>query len=67
MAVDAGMKLMASVTPKTDYLVRGTYLNPEYQTRKYEKALELNENGTGHILIITESDFFSMIGKEVPV
>ena len=67
MAVDAGMKLMASVTPKTDYLVRGTYLNPEYQTRKYEKALELNENGTGHIQIITESDFFSMIGKEVPV
>lgn len=67
MAVDSGMKLMASVTPKTDYLVRGSYLNADYQTRKYKTALELNEKGTGHVQIITESEFLSMIGQDVPV
>lgn len=67
LAVDAGMKLMNSVTKKTNYLVRGTYLNPDYQSGKYKKALALNESGEGHVEIIDEATFTSLIAKRLEV
>lgn len=62
MAVDAGMKLMGSVTPKTKYLVRGTYLNPDYVSGKYRKALELNASGTATVQILDEAGFLALLG-----
>ena len=63
MAVDSGMKLMSTVSKRTDYLVRGTYLNPAYESSKYKKAVELNASGEGHIQILDEAGFLSLIGK----
>lgn len=64
LAVDAGMKLMNSVTKRTDYLVRGTYLNPEYQSSKYKKAVEFNDSGEGNIQILDETGFSALIGMD---
>lgn len=64
LAVNAGMSLMNSVTPKTDYLVHGTYINGEYVTSKLKKAQELAESGEGHVEVISENTFMQMIGKE---
>lgn len=62
LAVDAGMKLMSSVTKNTDYLVCGTYLNPDYLSSKRRKADELNSSGEGHIVFLSESEFFALVG-----
>ena len=67
LAVNAGMSLMSSVTPKTDYLVHGTYINGDYVTGKLKKARELNESGEGHVQIISEAEFMALIGEGVCV
>lgn len=64
MAADAGMKLMSSVTKKTDYLVLGTYLNPDYLSSKHRKADELNANGEGHIVFLSEAEFMELVKDE---
>lgn len=66
MAVDAGMKLMSSVTKNTDYLVLGTYLNPEFLSSKHRNAIELNERGEGHVVLLNESEFMELV-KDDPI
>ena len=65
MAVDAGAILRTSVSSKTDILVVGmqdlSIVGPDGMSTKEEKAHELNASGKGHVRIINEEEFVSLL------
>lgn len=63
MIAENGGRAMTSVSGKTDYLILGTFENPDTMTSKHKKALELIAEG-GKIKIIFPEEFFCMIGKK---
>ena len=67
MAVNAGALLRTSVSCKTDILVVGrqdmSVVGPDGMSGKEEKAQKINASGKGHIKIIEEDDFMSMVSN----
>lgn len=72
IAVDAGAILRNSISGKTAFLVVGKQdkdlVGDDGMSSKEEQAYALNNSGKGHILIISEAEFFALAkGDKVPV
>ena len=69
LAVDHGAIVKSSVSRKTNYLIVGrqdkSIVGEDGMSTKEERAYELNNSGAAEIKIISEDDFFKMVGKEV--
>lgn len=67
-AVNCGAKIRTSVSRRTDYLVVGeqepTFVGADGLSSKQRNALALNADGTGHIIILNEKEFFALTGIE---
>lgn len=69
LAVDHGAIVKSSVSRKTNYLIVGrqdkSIVGEDGMSTKEERAYELNNSGAAEIKIISEDDFFKIVGKEV--
>lgn len=65
MAADVGACVKSSVSGKTDFLVVGkqdtSLVGDDGMSTKEEKAYQLNQSGKGHIQIISEQEFISLV------
>lgn len=68
MAANVGAIIKSSVSRKTDYLVVGVQdcdiVGEDGLSGKQEMAIELNQSGKGHIVVLDESKFFALLRGE---